>query len=236
MDIVECVRKRKSIRGYKKDPVPQELIKKILEISTRAPSGLNTQPWEFLVVEGEVLNNIRKENVERYSSGEIPNPMFDYKNEGVYYQRQIQLARQLFVLLNINREDHEKRNEWLKKGLRFFDAPTAIIVTMDRAKSAQKMALFDLGIITQTICLVAFSYGLGTCIEIQGVFYPEVIRKCTGLPESKQIIMGISIGYPDWDFPANQIKTDRVPIDEILSWREFDIDKSEKLLSTTLNG
>lgn len=223
MDIVDCVLKRKSIRGYKKDPVPQQVINEILEISIRAPSGLNTQPWEFLVVTGEVLDNIRKENVENYSSGETPNPMFDYKNQGIYRQRQIELAKQLFALLDIDREDYAKREEWLKKGIRFFDAPAAIIVTMDEAKRGKKMALFDLGIITQTICLVAFAYGLGTCIEIQGVFYPEVIRKSTGLPESKQVIMGIAIGYPDWDYPANQVKTDRVPTEEIVSWRGFDI-------------
>jgi hypothetical protein len=46
-------------------------------------------------------------------------------------------------------------------------------------------------------------YGLGTCIQDQGVMYPEVLRKLCNIPETKQIIIAIAIGYPNWDFPAN---------------------------------
>lgn len=222
MNIIDCVKKRKSIRGYKKEKVPRRVIEEILEISIRAPSGLNTQPWEFLIVEGEVLDSIRKGNVEHYSSGQAPHSMFLHKHQGVYRQRQIELAQQLFSLMDIKREDHAKREEWMKKGLRFFDAPAAIILLIDESMSGKEYALFDLGLISQTICLTALSYGLGTCIELQGALYPEVIRKHTGLPDSKKIIVGIAVGYPDPEFPANRIETEREPLQNIATWQGFD--------------
>lgn len=222
MDIIECVKKRKSIRGYKKDPVPRRVLEEILEISTRAPSGLNTQPWEFLVVTGEVLDSIRKEYVEKYTSGHAPDSISKYKHQGVYRDRQVELAKQLFELMQIKREDREKREDWMKKGLRFFDAPAALILTLDDVMAEKKYALFDLGLISQTICLVALDYGLGTCIELQGVLYAEAIRKFTGLAESKQVVVAIAIGYPDWNFPANRIQTERESIQNLTIWRGFD--------------
>jgi nitroreductase len=81
--------------------------------------------------------------------------------------------------------------------------------------------MFDLGAVTQTICLAALSHGLGTCIEGQGVMFPRVIRKHTGLPESKKIIIGIAIGYPDPEFPANRLESAREPLETVATWHGF---------------
>jgi nitroreductase len=71
MHVIEAIKTRKSIRGFKPDPVARSVLRDILEISTRAPSAMNTQPWEFTVITGDVLENIRKENVEMFRAGEI---------------------------------------------------------------------------------------------------------------------------------------------------------------------
>ncbi len=60
MQYDEVVLGRRSIRGYKPDPVPQALIKEVLALAMRSPSSMNTQPWNFTVVTGEVLDRIRK--------------------------------------------------------------------------------------------------------------------------------------------------------------------------------
>jgi len=73
MDIVEAIRSRKSIRGYKPEPVPKEILREILEAATRSPSALNTQSWEITVVAGEVLDNIKQGNIEMLASGVMPN-------------------------------------------------------------------------------------------------------------------------------------------------------------------
>jgi len=222
LDVVEAIRTRKSIRGFKPDPVPKEVLREILDIALRAPSGVNSQPWEVAVVGGQALESIKRENVEKLESGDTGNhDTPGQAREGVYKQRQVELAIQLFQLMGIERGDKEKRAEWLKRGFRFFDAPTAIILYADRSLG-ESGPLLDIGTLAQTICLAALDYGLGTCIEGQGVTYPDVVRKHTGIPESKRIVTCIAIGYPDWDFPANQVVTKREPVDNIATWCGFD--------------
>ena len=222
MDVVEAIRTRKSIRGFRPDPVPKEILRDILDIATRAPSAMNTQPWEIIVIAGEVLENIKRGNIEMLESGALPNPNVSVQPfEGVYRQRQVDLAIQIFQLMGIAREDKAKRAEWMKRGFRFFDAPAAFILSVDKALKPW-WELFDFGAISQTICLAALKYGLGTCIEDQGVMYPEVIRKYAGIPESKRIIICIPIGYPDWDFPANRLESKREPVEAIATWCGFD--------------
>jgi nitroreductase len=78
--------------------------------------------------------------------------------------------------------------------------------------------IFSLGAISQTIALVAVDFGLGTCIEGNSILYPEVIRQITGISESQKIVAGIAIGYPDWDFPANRLRSTREPLSNIATW------------------
>jgi len=100
LDIVEAIRTRKSIRGFRPDPVPKEVLRNILEIAIRAPSGVNAQPWEITVVAGKALDNIKRENVEMATSGAMPNPdMRGQTREGVYKQRQVDLAHRVFFSL-----------------------------------------------------------------------------------------------------------------------------------------
>ncbi len=222
MDVIEAIRTRKSIRGYKPDPVPKEVLKEILEIATRSPSGMNTQPWEITVVAGDVLNNIRRGNIEAMTSGKLPNPDIQIETyEGIYRQRQIELAVQIFQLMGIAREDREARNAWMQRGFRFFDAPAAIILSLDKSLGTWP-PLSDIGALAQTICLAAMNYGLGTCINGQGIMFPEVVRKFTGIPESKRMILCIAIGYPDWDFLANKLVSKREPLENNTTWHGFD--------------
>ena len=219
MDIVEAIRSRKSIRGYKTDPVPGEVLREIIDIAIRAPSAMNTQPWEVTIITGEVLDKIKKDNIEMVNLGVTPHPEAPHMRfEGEYRQRQVDLAIDIFKLMDITREDKEKRAQWALRGNRFFDAPAAIILSMDKSLDDSAMSFFDIGAIMQTICLAALKHGLGTCVEDQGVMFPEVVRKHTGIPESKRIMMSIAIGYPDWDFLANKLETTREPVDSVITW------------------
>ena len=222
MDIIETIRARKSIRGYKPDPVPKEIIREILEIASRSPSAINTQPWEVTVVTGEVLQNLNQGNMEMDAAGATPNPDVPFvPYEDKYKQRQAELGIQMFEIMGIAREDKAKRVQWGQRGRRYFDAPAAIMVYMDRSLKGA-FSLVDIGIFIQTICLTALSYGLGTCIMGRGVWYPEIVRKFTNIPESAQIVIAITIGYPDWDFPANKVVSPREPIDSAVTWFGFD--------------
>ncbi len=224
MEVIEAIKARRSIRSFKPDPVTREILEQILDIATRAPSAMNTQPWEFTVLSGDVLGRVRNANVERLRAGTPPNPDHEvvaWPKESIYRERQVDLAKQLFRAMDIPRENKDKRAQWMERGFRYFDAPAAIIISADRSLS-ELGPLLDIGAAIQTICLAALDFDLGTCIEDQGTMYPDVLRDYAGIPASKRIVMAVAIGYPDWDFPANKVRAQREPVNSITTWLGFD--------------
>ncbi len=222
MDLIEAIQQRRSIRAFKNKPVPKDTIMEILNIACRAPSAMNTQPWEFAVISGKKLDRLRAVIVEKLKSGApiVPDHLVvSWPNEGVYKQRQITLAKQLFKSMDIQREDKEKRAWWMERGFRFFDAPTAVIIMCDKVLG-EAGPLLDLGAVMQNICLAALQFGLGACIEDQGVLYPEVVREHTGIPQTKRLMIAIALGYPDPDFPANYVRSEREPAENLTTWLE----------------
>ena len=214
MELLEAIKSRTSIRGYTSTPVSKEILTQILEISILSPSAMNIQPWRFTIMGGTLLDEMKKALEAKYLAGEemqLDFGQFATRLTGVYRERQVTLAKDIFSLMGIAREDKGKRMEWTLKMLRFFDAPNGIIISTDEEVS-DFMCVYSLGIITQTITLVALEYGLGTCIEQDPVMYPQVIRQFTGIPKSQKIAMAIAIGYPDWDFPANKLQSTREPL------------------------
>jgi nitroreductase len=108
----------------------------------------------------------------------------------------------------------------VERGFRYFNAPAAIIITADRSLPYPR-PLFDMGALTQTICLVALHFNLGTCISNQGIMYPEVLHDLAGIPLSKRVIIAVAIGYPDENFPANEVVSTREPVASITTWHGF---------------
>lgn len=222
MEIVEAIRKRKSIRDFKPDPVPRELLEEILETAVRAPSGVNKQPWEFAVLTGSVLQRVKEKNLEMFHSGQTGHSFGSgIERDSIYRKRQVDLAIQLFQLMGIERDDKQKRLEWTERGFYYFNAPTAIILLTDDSLPLERV-LLDIGAVMQTICLTALAHGLGTCIEGQGATYQNVLREVGGIPKNKQIVTAIAIGYPNGSFPANKIETPREPARNLTFWNGFD--------------
>ncbi len=222
MDILEAIKRRKSIRKFKPESISKDVLKEILEISARAPSAENTQPWEFYVLTGKVLDQVCKANVEKTKNFEMPpeemhHILVERPKGGIYRNRQIEIAKQLFKLMDIPREDKAKRAEWMERGFRYFDAPAAIIIVADHTLPIEGTYL-DVGSVMQNICLAALHFGLHTCIENQGITYADVVRKYANIPDTKRLMAAIAIGYPDWDFPANKVESPREPIDNVLTW------------------
>lgn len=220
MELYEAIKTRKSIRGYKQEAVSKQTIQKILDIAVQSPSAMNTQPWQFYIVGGDILKTIGRENVELLSSGTPPATEVDFteNHKEAYKKRQVELAIQLFQLMEIPKDDQMKRFEWMQRGFRYFDAPAAIILTYDTIMDPPALVHFDLGLVTHAICLAAVEEGLGTCIHGQGAMYPQNIRKHVEIPDTKKIFNCISIGYPDWDFPANKVESTREAAEKMSTW------------------
>ncbi|MFC1992379.1 nitroreductase [Chloroflexota bacterium] len=218
MDLIEAIKSRRSIRGFKQEPVSRDILTEVLQIARQAPSGVNAQTWEFVVLTGDTLEMIKQANEEHSARGVEPHPNLGYVPlTGSYLKRQVELGAKLYKLLGIAREDKDRRREWGKKGLRFFDAPAAILICDDQ-ETPQLISLFNLGIVTQTIALAALHFGLGTCIQRAAVNYPDIIREITGIPKSKRIYVSIAIGYPDREHPANKLHSSREPLRKLTTW------------------
>ena len=225
MELIEAIDSRKSIRGYQATPVPREVLKRILEIAARAPSNENAQPWEFHVLGGTVLGDLRNAIEQKVAVGAPSNMDFPLDTlVGVHRARQVEVGKSLLQLMGVPREDKEKRMQWLLRNFRLFDAPNAIIVTIDHLDQSYANYYFmvSVGMLAQNIALAALEFGLGTCVNIAALFFPDLVRQTLVLPESKKLAVGLAIGYPDWDYPANSLRTTREPIDDITSWHGID--------------
>ncbi|MDY6911095.1 MAG: nitroreductase [Chloroflexota bacterium] len=222
MELIEAIKSRRSIRGYKNTPVPEEALTGILKAALMSPSAVNHQPWECIVLTGESLERAKRVNAELFSSGAEAKPdLPPGEFTGAYRERQLTLAKGIFGVMSISREDKEKRAQWGLKGMRFYDAPAVILICADESvlRNENQTSLFDLGIVTQTIALVALEYDLGTCIQRISANYPQSLREALGISHSKRLVATLSLGYPDWDFPANALRSEREPLDSLVTWK-----------------
>jgi nitroreductase len=215
---------RRSIRGYKPDPVPKALIREILEIAMRAPSSMNTQPWNFYVITGEPLARIRSGNTERILAGEPDSREFRKGQPfaGPHRERQIGVAKQLFSAMGIARDDQERRQDWVLRGFRQFDAPVCVIITYDRVLDGSDDTPFDCGAVASALVNAAWSRGLGTVINSQGIMQSPVVREHAGIADDQVIMKSIALGWPDESFPANAVVSERKPVDDAAVFVGFD--------------
>jgi nitroreductase len=224
MNYDDVVRGRRSIRGFLKKPVPKELVREVVELAMRAPSSLNTQPWNFYVVAGEPLDLIRQGNTERNLAG-VPASRESRGHgnyEGVHRERQIDIAKQLFAAMGIERHDQQARQDWVLRGFRQFDAPVSIVVTYDKSIQGGDIGPFDCGGVVNALVNAAWSRGLGCVINSQGIMQSPVVREHARISDDQVIMICVAMGFPDETFPANAVVSRRKPVDEAVTFVGFD--------------
>lgn len=224
MQFDDVVMGRRSIRGYKREPVPKAVIREVIEMAMRAPSSLNTQPWNFTVVSGEPLDRIRAGNTERNLAGVPSSREFRSHGEyaGAHRERQIEIAKQLFSAMGIERNDKEGRQGWVLRGFRQFDAPVSVVVTYDRSIHGGDIAPFDCGAVVNALVNAAWSRGLGCVVNSQGIMQSPVVREHARIPEDQVIMICVAMGYPDDRFPANAVVSRRKSVDDAVTFVGFD--------------
>ena len=222
MEIREAIKNRRSIRKYKPDPVPRNILEEIIETSRWAGSFINSQPWEFVVLGGEVMKECKKrlvlqfknnENDERETYPEMPLPE-PYAQRAEVFRAQIDNT--MFPPGTENLE--KKQHDYTINGIEIRDAPNAILVCTEKQFLKSTLPIAAIGIIMQNVCLAAMSYGLGTCIMGRPVEKPRVLRELLGIPESKAIPFVIAIGYPDFEAPINNMVRERAPLESSVHW------------------
>jgi nitroreductase len=211
MELEKVINERHSTRAFLDKPVPRETIEKLLTLSTKAPSAINLQPWEFTVVMGVerkrlskvLVKSMRERNISCGPGAVRPLPEY-------FMDRQ----RKLMDCILPHLEKGISFQDFINEGsCNFYGAPAAIIVTIDQVFSNAR--LVDLGIVIGYMVLTAHNMGLGTCpIGLISAFADE-IKEMLNIADEKDVVMSIGVGYPDPDSPINQAISDRAPIHEV---------------------
>jgi len=211
MELEKVINERHSTRAFLDKPVSREIIEELLTLSTRAPSAINLQPWEFTVVMGEELRRLGKILVKRMRERNIscgPDAVRALPEHFMDRQRKLMDCILPCLEKGINFQD------FINEGsCDFYGAPVAIIVTIDQVFS--KSRLVDLGIAVGYTVLAAHNMGLGTCpIGIISAFADE-IKEALNIAEEKDVVVGVGVGYPDPDSPVNLASSSRTPVHEV---------------------
>ena len=213
---LDVVSRRRSMRDFKPDPVPRELIESVFGTAQRAPSNCNTQPWFVHVVTGETLEQLRQELPAKFAAGEIALDFpYDGQYEGVYKERQYASATALYDSLGIARDQKAERNAWFMRNFSFFDAPAVAFFTLPTGFGLREAC--DLGMFAQTVMLGLTAHGLGSCPQTALAFLANVIRPALSLGDHEQLMFGMSFGYPT-DTAVNEVTTERASLADVVTF------------------
>jgi len=215
MELFEVIEGRKSIRAFKPDPVPKEMIEKILQSAVKAPSAINLQPWEFTIVSGREKERLCRRLLKAYGERRVscsPQTTRPLPPEVDRRRRELFQEMKPFVdQLEVSFEDFINEGSF-----DFYGAPTAIIISMDRA--FPKSRSLCIGAALGYLVLAAHAHGLGTCpIGIITAFEDD-IKDQLNIPGGKEVILGVALGYPDWENPINRFKSSRENFVNITRW------------------
>ncbi len=217
MDAISCIKTRQSIRAFLKDPVPEGLLQEIVETASWSPSYKNTQPWEVMILSGpkkEALSSMLVKLLEEGAepTPDIPEPISWPPVQQTRIDRLVEMRKKA---TGIDISDPKIIKKAKKANFRFYGAPHAIYLYQDR--DLPLWSLFDIGLFAQSLMLAAHEKGLGTVPQAFVTDYAKQTKEFLGIPESKRLVIGMSLGYPDKDSAANKIRTDRAPVNEILT-------------------
>ncbi len=221
MDLIEAIEKRKSIRAFSNDPVPKDVLEKVLKSAVAAPSKGNSQIWEFVAVTGEKLDEMKKMLHELLETDFIPlMKMSDEESTSPALEKAKMKSdrnkKEMSKFLEPMGLDFD--NFMLEGTFAFFNAPAAILVFIDDIFMKNLPHLLSVGASVQNALLSAQTFGLGTC-WIGGVWrYTPQIRKLLGVPDGKMLVSSIAIGYTDQQSPINTYKSDREDLNSFVQW------------------
>jgi nitroreductase len=218
MELAKGIETRRSIRGFKSTPIPQEAIRTLLRLANCSPSYTNTQPWEVAVVTGAKRDLLSKILYELACSGVTSNSDMPASTHwpAELASRSREHAARRFRVLEIERDDAKGRDELRLMNYQFFGAPCVLFLFMDRTLS--EWSTFDMGLFAQTLALAAHDLGLGTCLQASLTHYPDAVRDFLGLPQEKKLMLGISLGYPDPTAKLNSYQSSRRSLDDFVTW------------------
>lgn len=219
--VEQAIVSRQSVRGFLPTPVEPALIRRIIEVAARAPSGSNIQPWKVHVVTGARRDALSQALVQAHARGEPERREYQYYPvnwRSPYLERRRETGWGLYSLLGIQKGDRQASSRQHARNFEFFGAPCVLLFTIDN--DLDKGSWLDYGMFLQNIMVMARGCGLDTCPQAALANYPDIVKQHLDIPADQTVACGISIGYQDPDEPANQYRTGRMDIDDFTVFHE----------------
>jgi nitroreductase len=220
MHVDHAIQSRKSVRRFLPAGVSPQVIRHILKVAARAPSGNNIQPWRVHVVTGEVRQALCRDILQ--AASESPD---QHRAEYGYYPTQwVEPYRErrrrngfaLYETLGIGRDDHDLREQQMLRNYQFFDAPVGLLVTVDRRLNTG--SYLDVGMFIQNILIAARGQHLHTCAQAAFADFHQVVRRHLPLGEDEILVCGIALGHGDNEAPENWLHSERQSVEEFASF------------------
>jgi nitroreductase len=212
---------RRSVRGFRPDPVPTATVREILAVASRAPSMTNTQPWRVYVLTGAARNRLAGEICAAHARGEEPEAEYPYyprEWRSPFIDRRRQIGWALYGLLGIGKGDREATARQHRRNYDFFGAPVGMIFTLDRTLGYGSW--LDLGMFMQNIMIAARGRSLDTCPQAAFKSYHAIIRRQLEIPEQEMVVCGMALGRADPEEPANRLASPREPVEVFARFRD----------------
>ncbi len=218
MELLEGIETRRSFRGFKSTPIPREVMAKVLKAAGNSPSYTNTQPWEVAVVCGKKKDELSKvlydlASAKAPTSPDLPLPT-TWPPEMEERSREHGVRR--LKILGVEREDKEGREKLRLMNYEFYGAPCAIFLFTDRTLGP--WSIFDMGLFAQNLILAAHSLGVESCLQASVTIYSDAVREFLGVPKTRQLVVCISIGYPDNEAKLNSYRAIKQKPEEFTKW------------------
>ena len=213
MDVYEAVSSRRAVRGFTDQPVPREVLERVLSAAAWAPSGSNLQPWNIYVLTGAPLAQLKELAVERVAAcddwDEREFVMYPPNLKSPYGERRSAFGKERYSALGVAREDWEARARAAIANWDCFGAPAALFCYIDRELGLPQWA--DLGMYLQTIMLLLRAERLHSCQQMAWSQVRKSVAEIVSPPDELILFCGMSIGYED--VTVDYIRTGRAPLE-----------------------
>ena len=216
MKVSDAVLARRSIRAFTSQPINNKVIKNLLALAARSPSGGNLQPWKIYVINNQSMKKFiefqaRWDQPETSGYAIYPSGLTE-----PYRTSRYQLGEAMYELLGIPREDKDARLQQVLRNFEFFGAPAAIFCFVDKQMGPPQWS--DLGMFLQTFMLLAQEAGIDTCAQEAWAMKNDSVSEFVGSDKNDILFCGLAMGYKDEDAVINQLSSERRPIEQ---WAKF---------------
>jgi nitroreductase len=218
MDVYEAVNSRRAVRAFSDEPVPREVLERVLAAGTRAPSSGNLQPWHIYAVTGEPLAELKRRATARALAGDAGDdreyPMYPAELNSPYRERFSAAAAQRYEALGIERDDPRRPMRIAALNSGAFGAPVVLFCYLDRAMGPGQWG--DAGMYLQTVMLLLRAEGLHSCPQVMWTMYRRTVGQLVGADEGLVLFCGVSVGFEKEDVPP--LRTGRAEMAETVTF------------------